>query len=169
MTGAGANHRSAKSPDRKEFLRAGLGAMLLAAAPSTLLAAPQAEGEAGSKETEPKKTPEEKMAARFPQPVKVSYLIGIPVLDENDADIGRIVKVLKTGAGKLILVLAYRNWFEFRSRPVAIPIEVCAMLGKNVAPVDMPRADIEKAPTWSPSGERELDPGDIIAVAVMRR
>ena len=167
MKSSGGKNFSNVGIPRDVFVRAGLSTIVLMAFSSCALTAQQPD--AKPKDDKPQKTPEEKMAARFPQPVKVSYLIGIPVLDENDADIGRIVKVLKTGAGKLILVLAYRNWFEFRSRPVAIPIEVCAMLGKNVAPVDMPRADIEKAPTWSPSGERELDPGDIIAVAVMRR
>ena len=116
------------------------------------------------------RTPQEKMLARFPQPAKVSYLIGLPVIDENSATIGHLRRVVKTRTGKVLFIIDYGGgWFGFTKRLVAAPIEVCAMLGKQVAPLDMPRAEFDRAPNWALSDEADLPGTDTILVAVTRR
>ena len=116
------------------------------------------------------RTPQEKMLARFPQPAEVSYLIGLPVIDENSATIGHLRYVVKTSTGKILFIIDYGGgWFGFTKRLVAVPIEVCAMLGKQVAPLDMPRAEFDKAPNWARSDEADLPGADTILVAVTRR
>ena len=128
---------------------------------------PNAVAEEGEKDG---RTPQEKMLARFPQPAKVSYLIGLSVIDENSATIGHLRRVVKTRTGNVLFIIDYGGgWFGFTKRLVAAPIEVCAMLGKQVAPLDMPRAEFDKAPNWARSDEADLPGTDTILVAVTRR
>lgn len=75
-------------------------------------------------------TPQEKMQRRFPQPVRVGDLVGLPVLDENDVTIGRISQVVTDQAGNVLLIVPYGSWTAWRRRPVAVPVEVVAMLGR---------------------------------------
>lgn len=118
---------------------------------------------------EKKPTPEEKMAKRFPQPVRISYLVGLPMLDESNATLGHVQSVLRTYDGKIRLVIDYGGLFGFGSRMIAVPVEVCAMLGRQVAALDMPRAEFEVAPTWYGSGNDAVGPEETIQVAIMRR
>jgi hypothetical protein len=114
-------------------------------------------------------SPEEKMARRFPQPVKISYLVGLPMIDERNETLGHVRQVVRSSAGKIRLVIDYGGLFGIGSRFVAVPVEVCAMLGRQVAAADMPRDAFEPAPTWYGSGDEMLKPDEIIRVAVMRR
>ncbi len=125
--------------------------------------------EEGGKEAEKKLSPEEKMARRFPQPVRVSYLIGLPMLDEGNATLGHVRFVVRDGGGKVKLVINYGGLFGIGERLIAVPVEVCAMLGRQVAAQDMPRDEFEPAPTWYGSGDQPIGQGETIQVAVMRR
>ena len=117
----------------------------------------------------PEPTPEEKMARRFPQPVRVGFLIGLPVIDERSAAIGHVRDVVRTPEGKLRLVMPYGGVFGIGARAIAIPIEAVAMLGAQVAAVDMPRAALELAPTWYGSGDQPLGRDEVIRVGLTRR
>src|SRR6266567_6503150 len=66
-------------------------AIVLAAAPQT--GAPPAD------DKEEELTPEQKMSRRFPQPVRVGFLIGLPLLDWSDSTIGYIQQVIRTPEG----------------------------------------------------------------------
>ena len=123
-------------------------------------------------------TPEERMQARFPQPVKVGDLIGLPVLDGGDSTIGYVENVVKTKDGKIQLVVPYGKWFGWlRSdgwlnavrRPVVVPIEVVAILGRQIDALDMERTDFDHAPVWIASAAAPMAPGDMIQIAVARR
>lgn len=123
-------------------------------------------------------TPEQKMQARFPQPVRVGDLIGLPVLDWNDSTIGYIRRVEQTEQGKIQLIVPYRKWFGWVSwggvfdwgrRPVVVPIEVVAILGRQVAALDMDRAEFDAAPTWTPSQTQPLPEDRTIRIAITRR
>ena len=46
-------------------------------------------------------TPEERMQRRFPQPVKVGDLIGLPVYDDSQSTLGHVREVVRTPAGKI--------------------------------------------------------------------
>lgn len=137
---------------------------------AALLAAVTAAGGSGAEEqAAPERTPEEKMARRFPQPVRVGFLVGLPVIDERSATVGRVRDVVRTPEGKLRLVMPYGGLFGIGGRAIAIPIEAVAMLGHQVAAVDMPRAALELAPTWYGAGDQPLGPDEVIRVGLTRR
>jgi PRC-barrel domain len=75
---------------------------------------------------------------RFPQKVKVGDLIGLPMLDDNDVTLGRVQRVVRTPEGKIKLIVGYSKWFGWFGRPVAVPIEVVAILARQIASLDMP-------------------------------
>src|SRR6185503_5080041 len=52
-------------------------------------------------------SPEEKMQRRYPQPVRVGDLIGLPVLDDDDRTLGRVRNLVRTAAGKVQLIVPY--------------------------------------------------------------
>lgn len=121
-------------------------------------------------------SPEEKMRRRFPQPVRVGFLIGLPVLDDNDSVIGYISDVVRTPAGKIQLVVPYSPYFGWlrwggllNRRLVGVPIETVVILGRQVDAVDMPPAAFDKAPTFKPSDATSIAPDTIIRIAIGRR
>jgi hypothetical protein len=134
-----------------------------------LAAVTAARASESQEQTTPEPTPEEKMARRFPQPVRVGFLIGLPVIDERSAAIGHVRDVVRTPEGKLRLVMPYGGVFGIGARAIAIPIEAVAMLGAQVAAVDMPRAALELAPTWYGAGDQPLGRDEVIRVGLTRR
>ena len=156
---------------RAEFVR-GFGAALLlglAGAPIALATTPQ------DTQPDPNKgrTPEERMALRYPQPVKVGFLIGLPVLDERDSTYGYIREVVRTADGKIVLVVPYRAWLGWAPtgwgrKDVAVPIETVAILARQVAALDFSRDDFAAAPPYTPSGT-PLAADETIKIAVYRR
>lgn len=118
------------------------------------------------------------MQARFPQPASVGHLIGLPVLDGNDSTIGYVQQVTRTPEGKILLIVPYGPWFGWARdggllawgrRPVAVPIEVVAILGRQINAVDMDRGAFEKAPTWASGQSQPLPPDETIRIALGRR
>ena len=118
------------------------------------------------------------MAARFPQPVKVGHLIGLPVLDADDSTIGYVQQVIRSPDGKVKLILPYakrfgwaRDWWPFRRgrRPVAVPIEEVAILALQINALEMARTDFDTAPTWAAGSDQVLDEGETIKIALGRR
>jgi hypothetical protein len=67
---------------------------------------------------------EERMLRRFPQPVRVGFLVGLPVLDDRESTLGWVRQVVRTPQGKIRLIVSYSRWFGWFGRPVAVPIEV---------------------------------------------
>jgi PRC-barrel domain len=114
-------------------------------------------------------TPEQKMAKRYPQPVRVSFLLGLPVLDENSSIIGHVQAVVRTPEGKIQLVMPLGGFLGIGTRLVPIPIEIVGMLGAQVAVIDMPADRFMSSPTWTSSRAKPLDPGETIRVAITRR
>jgi hypothetical protein len=114
-------------------------------------------------------TPEQKMAKRFPQPVRVSFLLGLPVLDENSTIIGYVHAVVRTPEGKIQLVMPIGGFLGFGSRLIPIPIEIVGMLGAQVAVVDMPGDRFQSSPTWTSLRAKPLDASETIRVALTRR
>lgn len=114
-------------------------------------------------------TPEERMQRRYPQPVKVGDLIGLRVLDDDDRTLGRIASVVRTPAGQIRLIVPYGGILGFRQRRVAVPIEVVAIAGRQVAALDMDRKAFDVAPTWSDAGSAVLGPAETIRIALYKR
>ena len=113
-------------------------------------------------------TPEERMQRRFPQPVKVGDLIGLPVYDDNESTLGHVQQVVRTPAGKIQLIVSYSPWFGWWGRPVAVPIELVGIFGRQIAALDMSRQDFSKAPTWSGDNARPIPGNDSIRIALTR-
>src|SRR6185503_11275285 len=103
----------------------------LAAAPIRVLATtPQDQGARPESQSQ---TPEQRMNRRYPQPVKVGFLIGLPVLDERDSTYGYVREVVRTPEGKIVLVVPYRAWLgwaptDWGRKTVAVPLEAVAIL-----------------------------------------
>jgi len=146
--------------------------------PSAILgAAPQVSGpqaDAGEK----KLTPEQTMTRRFPQPVRVGSLIGLPVLDWNDSTIGYIQQVVRTPEGKIQLIVPYyprfgwvRNggFVDRWRRPVAVPIETVAILARQVDALEMLPKDFDAAPTFMSSQAAPVPTDEHIRIAITRR
>jgi hypothetical protein len=150
---------------RRNFLRllhpVLLGVILIAAPSSSPYA------QASAAETEP--TPEERMRRRFPQPVKVGDLIGLPLLDYGDSTIGFVRDVVRTPAGKIVLVVN-QGWFFGRGgRLVGVPIEVVAILARQVNLLDISREDFARALTWSNANGMQIPRDEKIQIALGRR
>jgi hypothetical protein len=119
------------------------------------------------KEIEP--SPEERMRRRHPQPVKVGDLIGLPVLDWSDSTIGFVRRVVRTPDGKIQLVVNHGRVLGWGGRLVPVPIEAVAILGRQIAALDMTREQFGTAPAWSDANGRDIPPGEMIQIAITRR
>jgi hypothetical protein len=114
-------------------------------------------------------SPEEKMQRRYPQPVRVGDLIGLPVLDDDDRTLGRVKGVVRTASGKIQLIVPYGGFLGWRQRLVAVPIEVVAIAGRQLAALDMPRAEFDAAPAWNDPQSQPIPANEVIRVALYRR
>jgi hypothetical protein len=110
----------------------------------------------------------ERMNRRFPQPVRVGDLIGLPVLDDRSSTLGFVRQVVRTAAGKIELIVSYSRWFGWFGRPVAVPIEVVGIEGRQLASLDMPRSEYATAPTWQAQDATALPDDATIRVALAR-
>ena len=106
---------------------------------------------------------------RFPQPVRVGDLIGLPVLDDSSSTLGHVREVVRTPANKIELIVAYGGFLGWGARPVAVPIEVVGILGRELASLDMPRSEYAAAPTWRDAGALALPADATIKIALARR
>jgi hypothetical protein len=153
--------------------------LALTPAPAALAAAtgavmehnPEKPGHQGG---EDKLTPEQIMQKRFPQPVRVGDLIGLPVLDYDDSTIGYVKQVVRSPTGKSFLIVPYSAHFgwartEWGKRPVAVPIAVVVILGRQINSLEMSREDFEEAPTWVPSQDMPIPPDEKTLIALGRR
>ena len=110
----------------------------------------------------------ERMNRRFPQPVRVGDLIGLPVLDDRSSTLGFVRQVVRTADGKIKLIVSYSRWFGWFGRPVAVPIEVVGIEGRQVASLDMPRSEYAAAPTWQGRDATALPDDATIRIALGR-
>jgi PRC-barrel domain len=111
---------------------------------------------------------DERMNRRFPQPVKVGFLIGLPVLDDNSSTLGVVRQVVRKPDGKIALIVSYSRWFGWFGHPVAVPIEAVGIEGRQIASLDMARSEYAAAPTWQPNGATALPDDTTIRIALGR-
>src|SRR4051812_44130144 len=135
-----------------------------------LATAPQ---DSGARSENQNLTPEQRFERRYPQPVKVAALVGLPVLDERDSTYGYIREVSRLPGGKIVLVVPYRNWLgwaptDWGRKTVAVPIETVAIRARRVAALAFPRADFAAAPPSAGRGGG-LPADETIRIAVYRR
>jgi hypothetical protein len=131
----------------------------------------------GGEQAKPKDqelTNEQKMQRRFPHPVRVGDLIGLPVLDYEDSTLGYVRQVVRSPDGKLSLIVPYSSWFgwartEWGKRPVAIPIETVVILARQINSIELSREDIDELPAWQPSQGQPVSPEEKTLIALGRR
>ena len=114
-------------------------------------------------------TPEQKMQKRWPQPVKVGFLIGLPLLDYGDSTIGHVRKVVRTPDGKILLIVAHGGWLTWSKRLVPVPIETVAILARQLNLLDIDTSDLEKGPVWNDSAGQDLAGDTTIQIGISRR
>jgi hypothetical protein len=141
-----------------------------------VLAAASSSQPRADQEGKPALSPEEKMNRRFPQPIRVGDLVGLPVLDDRDSTIGFVRQVVRGSDGKIQLVVPYGRWFGWLGGPfdryrrlVGVPLERVAMLGRQVAALDMPREDFDNAPAFDARNYAAVPHEDTIRIAITRR
>jgi len=110
----------------------------------------------------------ERMLKRFPQPVRVGDLIGLPVLDQNASTLGYVRQVVRTPQGEIELIVSYSHWWGWFGRLVAVPIEVVGIEGRQLVSLDMPPSAYAAAPTWRCKDTAILRADATIRVALAR-
>ncbi len=110
----------------------------------------------------------ERFNKRFPQPVRVGFLVGLPVLDDGASTLGHVRQVVRTPEGKIVLIVSYSRWFGWFGRPVAVPIEAVGIEGRQIASLDMARGDYAAAPTWQAGSATALPDDATIRIALAR-
>jgi len=144
--------------------------MTLVSTAASQLALAQAMAPPSGVEAEKKSvTPEQRMQARFPQNVRVGDLIGLPVLDDSSSTLGHVREVVRTQDDKIELIVAYGGFLGWRTRPVAVPIEVIGIQGRELASLDMLPGEYAKAPTWHDAKALPLPSDSTIKIALARR
>jgi hypothetical protein len=112
---------------------------------------------------------EKRMQMRFPQPVRVGFLIGLPVLDDDSSTLGRVREVVRDPDGHIRLIVGYSRWWGWFGRPVAVPLEVVGIMGREIASLDMTPGDYAAAATWVPGADKPIPPDETIRIALARR
>jgi hypothetical protein len=110
----------------------------------------------------------ERYLKRFPQPVRVGNLIGFPVLDQNASTIGHVRQVVRTPQGEIELIVSYSRWWGWFGRPVAVPLVVVGIEGRQLVSLDMPLSAYAAAPTWRHNDDTALPDNATIRVALAR-
>lgn len=127
-----------------------------------------------SKDGDEEPTLDQKFKRRFPQPVRVGDLIGLPVLDLDDSTIGYVSQVVRRSDGEIDLIVPYSAWFgwlhtERGKRLVALPIKSVALLAKQIDALEFTRDDFADAPTWTPSDGSPVALHEKTLIALGRR
>ena len=110
----------------------------------------------------------ERYLKRFPQPARVGYLIGLPVLDLNSKTLGYVQQVVRTPAGEIKFIVSYSRWWGWFGRPVAVPLEVLGIEGRQLVSVDMSPSEYDAAPTWRNVDATPLSTDATVLVALSR-
>jgi hypothetical protein len=110
----------------------------------------------------------ERMLKRFPQPVQVGDLIGLPVLDNYASTLGYVREVVRTANGNIELIVSYSRWWGWFGHPVAVPIEVVGIAGRQIYSLDMSPDEYAKAVNWRRTDEAKIPNDASIRIALAR-
>jgi hypothetical protein len=111
---------------------------------------------------------EQRYLDRYPQPARVGDLIGLPVLNLNASTLGDVRQVVRAKDGKIELIVAYSWWWGWFGRPIAVPLEVVGIQGRQFVSLDMTPAEYAAAPTWQSDDTTILPADSTIRVALAR-
>jgi hypothetical protein len=145
----------------------GLPAQAIADTPSLVLAQAMVPP-TGMMDAEHPMPMKERMLKRFPQPVRVGDLIGLPVLNENSSTLGHVRQVVRTPQGNIELIVSYSRFWGWFGRPVAVPLEVVGIAGRQLVSLDMDPSEYANAPTWQAKDAIALPNDATIRIALAR-
>jgi hypothetical protein len=111
---------------------------------------------------------DERYLKRFPQPVRVGDLVGLPVLDEQASTLGTVRRVVRTAQGQIELIVSYSRWWGWFGRPVAVRLEVVGIEGRQLVSLDMDRDEYATAPTWHDPSATVLPADATLRIALGR-
>jgi hypothetical protein len=94
----------------------------------------------------------------LPRGNQVGDLIGLPVLDLNCSTLGYVRQVVRTPAGEIEFIVDYSRWWGWFGRPVAVPLEVLGIAGRQLVSLDMPPSEYAAASTWHDTGPHVCRP-----------
>jgi hypothetical protein len=144
-----------------------LGGILAAASPATVRAQAMIPPTGMMDEQHPMPM-DERYLKRFPQPVRVGDLIGLPVLDEQSSTLGTVRRVVRTAQGQIELIVSYSRWWGWFGHPVAVRLQVVGIEGRQLVSLDMDRDEYAKAPTWHDPSATVLPADATIRIALGR-
>lgn len=113
-------------------------------------------------------SPEERMARRHPQPLRAGDLVGLPLLDMRDRTLGRVERLVRDAQGKVVLVVRTGGWFD-AGRPIGVPMETVAILGRQIALLDISRDAFLAAAEWRDAAATPIAADDTLRIALTRR
>ena len=90
------------------------------------------------------------------------------MLDLNSSTLGYVRQVVRTPAGEIELIVDYSRWWGWFGRPVAVPLEVLSIAGRQLVSLDMPPSEYAAAPTWHDTGAARLPADATVRVALAR-
>jgi len=111
----------------------------------------------------------ERYLKRFPQLARVGDLIGLPVLDLSSSTLGHVRQVVRTSLGEIEVIVGYSRWWGWFGRPVAVPLEVLGLEGRQLRSLDMSPREYAVAPTWHDRSATPLPPNATVRVALGRQ
>ena len=108
------------------------------------------------------------MLKRFPQPVRVGDLVGLPLLNLNASTLGHVRQVVRTPQGRIELIVSYSRLWGWFGRPVAVPLETLGIEGRHLMSLNMSPGDYAAAPTWHNTGAAPVPADATVRVALSR-
>ena len=112
----------------------------------------------------------ESAAMRFPQPVRVGDLIGREVLRpvESQDVLGRVRRVVRDKSGQIVVVVDFGGFLGFGSRQIGVPVDAMVLLGQDMEIVAYTPEQLQKFPTFAPSGTTDVAANTIIDVGLAK-
>jgi len=112
----------------------------------------------------------ESAAMRFPQPVRVGDLLHREVLRpvESQDVLGRVRELVRDSSGRILVVIDFGGVFGFGSQPIAVPVDAMVLLGQDMEVVAFTPQQLQRFPTFSPSGTTPISGDSIIKVGLAK-
>ena len=109
-------------------------------------------------------------AMRFPQPVRVSDLLGRDVLRpvESQDVLGQVREVVRDSQGQILVVIDFGGFFGFRSRPIAVPVDAMVLLGQDMEVVAFTPNQLGHFPVFLSSGTTRVPDNAVIKVGLAK-
>ena len=103
---------------------------------------------------------------RFPQPVRVGDLVGRAVIAPQESQnlIGRVRKVVRSGAGDVSVVMTYGGHFGFGTHLVCVSVDDLALTGYALQAKDIEDSELARLPVCDGSADQPLDANATIKV-----